>query len=157
MPSILGGLTSVILTFIPPPRLWINCVTLGGYYFNPESASWAQYITYILINVIVSKYKYCKGRVRSLLLYKNMRTGLSTEANFTILAKRFCSCSFILGATSIILQLANFQEESFYWLVGFVFLVAWIEVEAPLHSFSKSFDLKPDRIFICLSVLVEWY
>lgn len=37
-----GRLTPVILTSVPHPGLWVNCVTLGGCYFSPESAGWAQ-------------------------------------------------------------------------------------------------------------------
>jgi hypothetical protein len=39
------------------------------------------------------------------------------------------------------------QVLSFDWLVNFVFLLGWIEDEAPLHSFPINFVPKPDGTF----------
>jgi hypothetical protein len=62
----------------------------------------------------------------------------------------------ILQLTSV--QCVKLQDRSFDWLVGLVFLMGWIEDEAPLHSFPTNFELKSDRMFsgmFCYHCFIE--
>jgi hypothetical protein len=51
------------------------------------------------------------------------------------------SCSWQMFDVSV------FKVMSFHWLVSLVFLLGWVEAEAPFYLFAANFELKPDTVF----------
>jgi hypothetical protein len=52
---------------------------------------------------------------------------------------------------------AELQDESLDWLVGLVFLLGWIEVEAPSHSFPANFEPKSDKFLAVYFATTGYY